>query len=219
METSRLAKSKIQPEVISINDPFLLATLWEDEEIRERLDTLAIIAEHIDLHSADMTIVAWEQLLSLIKNVDSRYALNMQSARTNVAKLGIQLPDEDEGIDALSAVLAQIDVADETGFPCAKVHPARHLVCNIGVLRACTFMKTAHSIIRSTHAIEPTSGAHKLVSRLDRHRQTLSSEVFEHQKHMLVELSDQFHEIEAIDLQMELHDFRKLGKAYWRVGP
>ena len=80
-------------------------------------------------------------------------------------------------------------------------------------------MKTAHSIIRSTHAIEPTSGAHKLVSRLDRHRQTLSSEVFEHQKHMLVELSEQFHEIEAIDLQMELHDFRKLGKAYWRVGP
>ena len=166
-----------------------------------------------------MTIVAWEQLLLLIKNVDSRYALNMRSARTNVAKLGIQLPDEDEGIDALSAVLAQIDVADETGFPGTKVHPARHLVCNIGVLRACTFMKTAHSLIRSTHATEPTSGLHELVSRLDRHRQTLSSEVFEYQKRMLVELSDHFHEIEAIELQMELHDFRKLGKAYWRVGP
>ena len=219
MEPSRSAKSRILPEIISINEPFLLAILWENEEIRERLDPLAIIAEHIDLNNADMTIVAWEQLLSLIKKVDNSYALNMQGAKRNAVKLGIQLPDQNEGIESLSAVLAQIDVTDTNGFPGTKVHPARHLVCNIGVLRACNFMKTAHSLIRSTHAIEPTSGVHELVSRLDRHLQTLSSEVFEHQKHMLVELSDQFHEIEAIDLQMELHDFRKLGKAYWRVGP
>ena len=49
MEPSRSAKSRILPEIISINEPFLLAILWENEEIRERLDPLAIIAEHIDL--------------------------------------------------------------------------------------------------------------------------------------------------------------------------
>lgn len=157
--TSRLARNPLPlPDRIPIQDPYLLATLWESQELGDWLEPLNVIAEHIDLNNADMTIVAWEQLLSLIQDIDSRYALNMENARKNAVHLGIELPGEDEGIDAFSAVLAQIDVTDTTRFPGVKIHLARHLICNIGVLRACTFMKTAYSLMRSTHALEPIAG-------------------------------------------------------------
>ena len=219
MEPSSLGKPRSLPETISIADPFLLATLWEEQELGDWLKPLNVIAEHINLHNADLTIVAWEKLLSLFEDIDNRYALNMESARKNAGHLGIQLTCEDEGIDAILAVLAQIDMTETTRFTGARIHPARHLVCNIGALRAYTVLKTAYSLIRSTHAIEPTSGLLELASRLDRHRQTLSSEVFEYQKRMLVELSEQAHDIEALELLIELRDFKRLGVAYWRVSP
>ena len=219
MGPSHLAKSRFLPETISIEDPYLLATLWEEQELSDWLKPLTIIAEHINLHDADLTIVAWGKLLSLFEDIGTRYALNMANASTNAMRLGIELPGKDEGTEALSAMLEQIDVTDTTGFPGTRVHPARHLVCSIGVIRACTVLKAAYSLMRSTHAIEPTSGLQELVSRLDRHRQTLSSEVFEYQKRMLVELSEQARDIEAIELQIELRDFRQLGMAHWRAGP
>lgn len=47
----------------------------------------------------------------------------------------------------------------------------------------------------------------ELVSRLDTQRQALSAEIFEYQKCILVELSDQAHNVDAIELQMELQEF------------
>ena len=216
--TSPLARNPLPlSDLIPIHDPHLLATLWERQELGDWLEPLNVIAEHIDLNNSDLTIVTWEQLLSLIQDIDSRYALNMENARKNVVHLGIELPGEDEGIDAFVAVLAQIDVTDTTRFSGAKIYLARHLVCNIGVLRACTVLKTAYSLMRSTHAIEPTVGLLELVSRLDRHRQTLSSEISEYRKHMLVELSEQGYDGQILSLVTELQDFRRAGTAYWKI--
>ena len=209
--------SELLPDLIQIHDPHLLAMLWEEQELGDRLEPLKIIAEHINLHDADLTILAWEKLASLFQRIDTRYALNMANASTNAARLGIDLSGKDEGIDALSAMLEQIDLSDTTRHPASRTHPARHLVCNIGVLRACTVLKTTYSLVRSTHALEPTAGLTELVSRLDTQRRALSSEIFEYQKLKLMELSDQAHDVEAIELQIELRDFRKLGMAYWRL--
>ena len=219
MGPSSLGKPRSLPETISIEDPFLLATLWEEQELGDWLKPLNVIAQHINLHNADLTIVAWEKLLSLFEDIDSRYALNMENATKNALHLGIKPSSKDAGIEALSAILEQVDETNTTGFPGRRIHPARHLVCNIGALRACTVLKAAYSLMRSTHAIEPTSGLMELVSRLDRHRQTLSAEVFEYQKCMLVELSEQAHDIEALELLIELRDFKPLSVAYWRVSP
>ena len=211
--------SELLPDLIQIHDPHLLAMLWEEQELGDRLEPLKIIAEHINLHDADLTILAWEKLASLFQRIDTRYALNMANASTNAVRLGIDLSGKDERIDALSAMLEQIDMSDTNRHPDSRTHPERHLVCSIGVLRACTVLKTAYSLVRSTHALEPTAGLTELVSRVDTQRRALSSEIFEYQKLKLVELSNQAHDIEAIELLIELHDFRKLGMAYWKLGP
>ena len=44
------------PDRIPINDPRLLAKLWEKEEILARQAVLTVIAEHINLANADLTI-------------------------------------------------------------------------------------------------------------------------------------------------------------------
>ena len=216
--TSPLARNPLPlSDLIPIHDPHLLATLWERQELGDWLEPLNVIAEHIDLNNADLTIVAWEQLLSLIQDIDGRYSLNMDNVRKNVVHLGIELPAEGEGIDAFPAVLAQIYVTDTTRFTGVTIHLARHLVCNIGVLRACTVVKAAYMLGRSTYALEPTAGLLELKSQLDRHQQLLSCEVFEFQKRKLLELSDRGHDLEAFELMIELRDFRRLGMAYWKV--
>ncbi len=217
MESLPARSSTLIPDKIPIHDAHLLATLWEEQELSERLDQLKVIAEHIDLHNADLTIVVWEKFLALIEDVDRRYVLNLDSARKNALHMGIELRDENEGIDALKDTLSSIKVSDTTRFAGASIHPGRHLVCNIGVLRADTVMKTAYSLVRSTHATEPTIGLQELVSRLERHRQTLESEIHRHQVRMVMGLSEQGHVVRTFELIPELQDFKRLGIAYWSI--
>ena len=165
------------PARIPINDPHLLAKLWEKEEILARQAVLTVIAEHINLANADLTIVAWERLLSLFEHLDYMYSLNMENVKIHTDRLGIALVMEEKGIDTLSEVLESIDLTDTSGVLGAKIHPVRHLICNIGVLRACTVMKTAYALMRSTYANEPTSGLVQLMSTLNQHQQSLGSHV------------------------------------------
>ena len=119
------------PARIPINDPQLLAKLWEKEEIRARQDVLTVIAEHINLANADLTIVAWERLLSLFEHLDHMYALNMKNAKIHTDRLGIALAMEEKGIDSLSEVLERIDLTDSASRVGAKIHPARHLILSL----------------------------------------------------------------------------------------
>jgi len=217
MDSSSARKSKSLPDRIPIHEPHILAMLWEEQELRERLDQLNVIVEHIDSHDADLTIVAWEKFLSLVQDLDQRRAFNLENARKNALRLGIELADGDEGMDALSAVLASIDPTEKTKFPGAEIHPAQHLVCNIGVLRAGTIVKTAYSLMISTHATRPTTGLVALVSHLDRHKQMLVSELQEHRNRMLMKFAEQGYEIRIFDLIPELGDIKGIGAAYWKV--
>ena len=204
---------------IPINDPQLLAKLWEKEEIRTRQATLTIIAEHIDLADADLTIVAWERFLSLFEHLDLTYALNMKNAKIHIDRLGLELAMEEKGIDALPDVLERIDLADTASFIGAKVHPARHLVCNIGVIRACTVMKTAYALMKSTYANEPTSGLLDLLSRLDQHQQSLGSKILGYRNRAHLELVSQGYDVKLWSLTPELDDLNRTGMAYWRICP
>ena len=205
------------PGRIPINDPQLLAKLWEKEEIRARHAALSIIFEHIDLANADLTIVAWERFLSLFEHLDLMYAMNMKNAKIHTERLGIELAMEEEGIDALSEVLESIDLADTAGFIGAKIHPARHLVCNIGVIRAGTVMKTAYALMRSTYANEPTSGLVQLMSMLDQHQQSLESEILEYRNRAHLELVSQGSDVKLWRLMPELDDLNRTGMAYWKI--
>ena len=205
------------PDRVPINDPQLLAKLWEKEEIRATQDTLKIIFEHLDLANADLTIVAWEKFLSLFDKLDIRYDLNVENTRINAGHLGIEIAMEENGIDALTVVLESIDLSDTTRFFEAKVHPARHLVCNIGVLRACTVMKAARALMRSTYAIEPTSGLLELMSRLDQHQQILGAELLEYRDRTHTELVSQGFDVKLWGLMPEIDDLNRTGLAYWRI--
>lgn len=217
MDSSTPSKIGVLTRTIPIEDAHLLATLWEEQELRERLNQLNVIAEHIDLNNADLTIVAWEKFLSMVSELNRRCTLNTDNASKNAAHLGIEQPNEDEGIEALATVLDRIDLTDRAGFPGAKIHPARHLVCNIGVLRANTFMKTVYSLVRSTHLMEPTASLVEFVSQLNRHRRMLASEIEGFENRMLMKISSQGYDLQAVDLQTELRDFKQFGIAYWKI--
>ena len=205
------------PCKIPINDPQLLTKLWEKEEIRTRQATLTIIAEHIDLANADLTIVAWDRFLSLFEQLDLMYALNLKNARINARHLGIEFAENEKYIDALSLVLESIDLTDTDRFIGAKIHPARHLVCNIGVLRAGTVMKTARALMRSAYANEPTAGLLELMARLDQHQQSLGWEILEYRNCVHQELVSQGFDVRLWDLMPELGDLNRTGSAYWRI--
>ena len=205
------------PARIPINDPHLLAKLWEKEEIRARQDVLTVIAEHINLANADLTIVAWERLLSLFEHLDHMYALNMKNAKIHTDRLGVELAMEERRIDSLSEVLERIDLPDSASRVGAKIHPARHLVCNIGVIRAGTIMKTAYALMRSTYANEPTSGLSELMSRLDQHQRSLGSEILEYRNRAHQELLSQGYDVTLWSLMPEIDDLNRTGVAYWKV--
>lgn len=215
LPTKRIPRSV--PERIPINDPQLLAKLWEMEEIGARQSHLTIISEHIDSRNADLTILAWEKFLSLFEDVDRRYSLNMENAKKNTAHLGFELSKNEDGLDALAAVLTNIDLADEYKFSGVKTHQARHLICNVGVLCAATAMKAAYALMRSTHANDPTSGLLELISRLDQHQQRLTSEIEDFKIQALMEISEQGFHYDAIELQTDLREFQKHGLAYWKI--
>ena len=209
--------SATTPARIPINDPQLLAMLWEKEEILARQAVLAVIAEHINLANADLTIVAWERLLSLFEHLDYMYSLNMENVKIHTDRLGIALVMEEKGIDTLSEVLESIDLTDTSGVLGAKIHPVRHLICNIGVLRACTVMKTAYALMRSTYANEPTSGLVQLMSTLNQHQQSLGSEILEYRNRAHQELLSQGYDVTLWSLMPEIDDLNRTGVAYWKV--
>lgn len=204
---------------VPINDPQLLAKLWEKEEIRARQDALTVIAEHINLANADLTIVAWERLLSLFEHLDHMFALNMKNAKIHTDRLGIALAMEEKGIDSLSEVLESIDLTDSASGVGTKIHPARHLICNIGVIRAGTIMKTAYALMRSTYANEPTSGLSELMSRLDQHQRSLGSDILEYRNRAHLELANQGYDVKLWSIMPELGDLNQSGVAYWRITP
>ena len=58
-------------------------------------------------------------------------ALNMENPRIHAGHLDIELAMAEKGSDALSEILESIDLADSASFIGAKIHPVRHLICNI----------------------------------------------------------------------------------------
>ena len=55
------------------------------------------------------------------------------------------------------------------------------------------------------------------MSRLERHRQTLESEIHRYQACMVMELLEQGYAFQAMELLAELRYFKQLGVAYWRI--
>ena len=209
------------PESIPMSSPDILATLWEHQELRERLDKLELIAEHIDLENTDLSIIAWQQFVALLDDLYDRQSKNLASARNNAKRLGHVFPVggkafDDQGFDDLASLLSTLDITGQTSYPDARVHPAQHLACNIGVVRAGTVVQAAHGIMKVTHATSPVAGVIEFVSRISRHMQALDAQLLMHESDLLTKLEEQGHDIRGVTLVPEFFS-RRLRAPYWKV--